>query len=255
MERKVSFDFKKISIYLLLLTIFLNSLIPFSLRAEELDIFAKKNDFDNLPQRPALAVKKVPKMNKSDFLLLDSDETSRREFFDQVAFIGDSLTQGLTMLPALANVPFMAELGLSLAKATEALSTWQPGNIDVVYILLGINDMTYYFMDAPTYAEHYARLLDALDLYFPEVAVVVQGIFPVSNLYSHQSINNSKIKEFNAALEALAQERDIIYLNSGSLFALEDGSLDPNLTFDGLHIYYQCYGAWLGNLQYVYEYS
>lgn len=255
MGQKFSPSFSKVFLNYMVcfLTLFILTSSMFSMQGAE--IREKRNDFQDLPSRPLLKIKKKPEMTKEDFLKLDSEEVSKDEFFTKVAFIGDSVTQGLTMLPAFQGLPFMAELGLSLGQAQIRASSWSPEEAEVIFILLGINDMTYYFMDAELYARHYEELLDVLDQLFPQTQKVVQGIFPVTASYSHPSINNDQINKFNEALKFLAQERDILYVNVGELFSLEDGSLDPNLTFDGLHIYYQCYGSWLAKLHYSYEFS
>jgi len=190
-----------------------------------------------------------------DFLAVDTKTISEDPFFQTTAFIGDSITQGLTLLEGFDTVPIMANLGLTLTKAKNNLEDWQAENIETLFVLLGINDMTYYYMDTETYITLYGELISALRERFPDALLVIQSILPVSNEYYHPRINNETIALFNQALEAFCEQEKIPFINICAPFCLEDGSLNPAMSPDGLHLFYRHYGAWLAQLQYTAEYS
>lgn len=215
----------------------------------------KRDDSLQLPDRPALAIKHKPQRTAQDFLMAETKETSEHSFFQTVAFIGDSITQGLTLLEAFDTRPIMANLGLTLAKAKNNLEDWKADRVETIFILLGINDMTYYDMDTETYITRYDDLLSALRERFPESVLVVQSILPVASTYNHPKINNEIITTFNAALKEYCLQHEVLFAEICQPFCLEDGSLNPNFSPDGLHLFYQYYGAWLAQLEYFVEYS
>ncbi len=228
----------------------------FSFIAEAKASSLQKKDFSsNLPARPALSLKQKPERTALDFLEVDTKIISEDPFFQTTAFIGDSITQGLTLLEGFDSIPIMANLGLTLTKAKNNLEDWQTESIETLFILLGINDMTYYYMDTETYISLYDELITALRERFPDTLLVIQSILPVTHVYDHPRITNETISQFNQALEAFCEQEDLLFVNICEPFCLEDGSLNPDMSSDGLHLFYRHYGAWLAQLQYAVEYS
>jgi len=232
-------------------------LIPFiwtSVEAKTTSL-RKKDHINQLPQRPELALKQKPERTALDFLAMDTQTISEDPFFQTSAFIGDSITQGLTLIEAFDSLPIMANLGLTLTKAKNNLEDWQAEHVETIFILLGINDMTYYYMDTETYIESYGTLISALEARFPKAMIVIQSILPITNDYLHPRITNKTIASYNQALKEYCELEKIHFANISEPFCLEDGSLNPEMSPDGLHLFYRYYGAWLAQLQYVAEYS
>lgn len=217
--------------------------------------FRKKNDALQLPARPALALKLKPTRTALELLAMDTKTVSEDPFFQTSAFIGDSITQGLTLIEAFDSLPIMANLGLTLTKAKNNLGDWQAENIETLFILLGTNDITYYNMDTKTYIEQYGELIVALRERFPEVTIVIQSILPITKDYQHPRMTNEAITSYNIALKSFCELEKLTFVNICIPFCLEDGSLNPEMSPDGLHLFYRYYGAWLAQLQLAAEFS
>jgi len=215
----------------------------------------KKDHINQLPQRPELALKQKPERTTLDFLAMDTQTISEDPFFQTSAFIGDSITKGLSLIEAFDSRPIMANLGLTLTKAKNNLEDWQAEHVETIFILLGINDMTYYYMDTETYIEHYGELISALEARFPEALIIIQSILPITTAYHNPRITNETIASYNQALKEFCELERIPFAYISEPFCLEDGSLNPEMSPDGLHLFYRYYGAWLAQLQYVAEYS
>ena len=56
--------------------------------------------------------------------------------------------------------------------------------------------------------------------------------------------NNININDKNVAAARLADGRDVFYLDCNPLFTDEEGYLQSELTFDGVHLYAQHYDKW-----------
>jgi lysophospholipase L1-like esterase len=232
-------------------------LIPFfwaTAKAETASL-RKKDHFNHLPQRPELALKRKPERSALDFLAMDTQTISEDPFFQTAAFIGDSITKGLSLIEAFDSLPIMANLGLTLTKAKNNLEDWQADHVETIFILLGINDMTYYYMDTETYIARYGELVSALETRFPEALIIIQSILPVTHDYLNPRITNENIASYNQALKEFCEQERIPFANISDPFCLKDGSLNPEMSPDGLHLFYRYYGAWLAQLRYVADYS
>ena len=72
-----------------------------------------------------------------------------------------------------------------------------------------------------------------------DVPIYVQLILPVTDAYEKKSengITNAKQVQFNEKLRALIEEEHVFMLDPLPLFSLEDGTLDPEKTYDGAHL-------------------
>ncbi len=56
--------------------------------------------------------------------------------------------------------------------------------------------------------------------------------------------NNININDKNVASARLANGKDVFYLDCNPLFTDEEGYLQAELTFDGVHLYAQHYDKW-----------
>ncbi|MCE5195945.1 MAG: GDSL-type esterase/lipase family protein [Negativicutes bacterium] len=246
-----------------IITLLLLCLIPLSLWLQADDSFnhaepaaisyLKKDRSAALPERPANPLKPSSAPDVTALPAIDTTEISQDPIFQTTAFIGDSITEGLQILPPFDTVAIMAGRGLTLLQATENLADWQAGNPAAIFILLGINDMNYTSVDAAVYCSRYNDLLDALTQYYPDSTLYVQSILPVTADYASTLINNERITEFNNALKKLCAEKKITYIDISLPFCLADGSLNPEMSPDGLHLYFRQYGVWLGLLKHTLE--
>ena len=64
-----------------------------------------------------------------------------------------------------------------------------------------------------------------------------------------QLVNNARIREYNALLEDLAQEKGCVYLDVASAVSDETGCLRSDWTFDGVHLNPAGCQAWLQYLK------
>ena len=190
------------------------------------------------------------------------------DYFNDTVFIGDSRTVGLIMYTKLSPFDYSA-VGLSInllptkqylrytnedgetetVTCLEALER-EKGNYSSIYLALGLNELGW---DANYYIKVYAKVVAQIRE-ITDVPIYIQLIIPVTAASSEQSsfgITNEKAVEFNNNLRAYAEEQQFFLLDPTGLFALEDGSLDPQYASDGVHLtvnayrellaYYQCH--------------
>ncbi len=173
--------------------------------------------------------------------------------FENAVFIGDSRMAGLILYTRLSPYNFSAT-GVNVTQmrtrqyirmrgddgefinvtCCEALESMK-GDYDSIYISVGINELGWNSSSFIKELKAFIEDVRAID----EVPIYVQLILPVTTEHSETSqfgITNEKAVEFNDKIRKLAEEEQVFLLDPTELFALEDGSLDPERSFDGVHL-------------------
>lgn len=173
-----------------------------------------------------------------------------KSYYDNVLFIGDSLTVGLSMYGNLKNATYFCINGMG---ASEALSKDMSGvtldalldarQYDAVYIMLGINDIG---SKRKSYLSSYSSLVSHVQEKQPNAGIVIQSILAVTSSYTaeHPKFNNDEIRERNVSLAALADGEHIFYLDLNAYFVDAAGNLQDSQARDGLHLKTASYKVW-----------
>ena len=187
---------------------------------------------------------------------IDVDES----YFDDAVFIGDSRVEGLELYSGLNNTTFYAVQGLTIfglmgheyakvgdstVSLREALSRKQ---FKKIYIMVGVNELGTW---TDTFTDAYKEAIDEIRELQPGAVIFIQGIMYVSDDYSkaHDIVNNDNIIDKNNHIAALANGVDIFYLDMNPAITDDSGYLDPDLTWDGVHLQAQYYSLWVDFLK------
>lgn len=189
----------------------------------------------------------------------ENTAAAEMNWLDDAVFIGDSLTYGLSAYEILPADQVLAHTGINpqtiLTSACietengtktvlEVLAEKTPGKI---YIMLGANGVA--FLSSDTVVDCYGQLIDGIRELFPDTAIYLQSILPVTaEKSSDPAYANSKIDQYNAAIEALAVEKEIYYVNVAEALKDENGNLPSDLSSDGMHFGPTIYQMWLDYL-------
>jgi len=116
--------------------------------------------------------------------------------------------------------------------------------------MIGINDLIRGLSDE-TILTIQQQIVRYLRRVHPQAKIVIQSILPHGGqkiTWEKRdrllSIPNSRIRELNQQLKAIAQEEYVSYLDLYPLFADADGNLKTELSSDGLHLSSQGYIIW-----------
>lgn len=170
-----------------------------------------------------------------------------------VVFFGDSITRGGAWANAYPDVNIV-NLGISgdsirgMASRVDMIASVKP---EKVFILGGINSLKDH--NSTKILKQYNDMLAAVQEAVPDAKIYVQSILPISTEKEKECADNSVIDAFNEELEKLAAETGVTYINIHDLYEL-DGSMNPDLTKDGIHLKPQAYDLWYKAIEgYVYE--
>ncbi len=194
------------------------------------------------------------KLDEKEVVYTTVDES----YFDDAVFIGDSRTVGLYDYAGLENTDFFASSGLTIYKLfeepdgkfkdgnwTENIETsLQKKQYKKIYLMIGINEMG--TGDVDYFIEHYKAAVARIHELQPDAIIYLQGIMHVTTERSEEGdyINNEGIRARNECIAELADNEKIFYLDVNSVVCDESGGLNPEYTFDGVHLYAQHIHLW-----------
>ncbi len=173
------------------------------------------------------------------------------DYFDNVLFIGDSLTNGLELFGTLKNASYFCATSATAAGTLadpaldEHLST---RSYDTVYLMLGINEMG---TNPTVYANCMGQLVDLVRSRQPHARICLQTILPVvpELTWSQTVFSVANIQAANNALRQLADSKNIVLVDTYYAFADQDGRMPDGLTRDGVHLHAHNYAIWCDYLR------
>ena len=179
-------------------------------------------------------------------------------YFDDAAFVGDSITEGIGLYGLMSNTTVLAGTSVNLDTVyTREVVKTEEGRITIMdalgqkpyaklYIMLGGNEAR---EDTATFIARYGKLLDDIKALQPDALIYVQSILPVTpgNIYN---LDNDHIDAFNAALLELSREKGVYFVNVAEALKNEKGELPEEASpTDGMHFGPEYYTKWFEYLK------
>lgn len=186
-----------------------------------------------------------------------------KDFFDDVIFIGDSLTGTLYYHRTTSDwqlgssCQIVYKVGYSLRACLDKYvmsleyrdQVMYPEDIiaasgcNKVYFMLGTNDL--YVENVDRAMQHWEDFLPRVREKNPDVKIFIQSIFPMHASSEDHNINNDMIRDYNARLKEFALDNDCIFVDISYIFMAEDGSMADQFSADKfLHLYTECGKKW-----------
>lgn len=178
-------------------------------------------------------------------------------FFSDAAFFGNSLIRGLMLYGGVETAAFFGEQSASVfsvgttknsklsdgtaATLLDALCETQYGKI---YVLLGINEIG---LEVEDFIELYSTVLDEIALREPDAELYIMSLTPITEEKSQDEslFTEERVLEYNAALRALAEQRQCWYVDLVEALAGPDGYLPKEVAMtDGIHLLRETYPLW-----------
>ena len=172
-----------------------------------------------------------------------------------VVFVGDSITDGCDLslyypdLDAYNRGISGDTTGGVLNRMKVSVYDLQPS---VVVLLVGTNDYERAFNHSNEHIlSNYRKILEKIKTHCPSTRVVVQSVYPISDVsfHDHYKYGHGRIKELNRELSSLSQEFGYVYADVFSLLESENEEMDMRYSEDGLHpndVGYRVVSAYLG---------
>ena len=181
-------------------------------------------------------------------------------YFENIAFLGDSRTQGFQLYSGLKTGTYYTAVGATVesvfTKKVETESGKMPlldamakQDFDKIYVMLGVNELGW--NGTEIYHNQYAKLIDRLRQDHPDSEIVLQTLIPVSAKQEAKKsyVNNTRIAAYNEVIRQLAEEKQCPYVDVASAMTDEQGCLRSDWTSDGVHLNTKGCKAWLEYLR------
>lgn len=179
------------------------------------------------------------------------------DYFADAVFLGNSRTEGLALYSGLDTPVYLHSVGASVYSVlNHKTEETEEGKITLMdrldqlefaklYIMLGVNELGW--AEPEKYERYYGEILERVRENHPEARIALQSILPVSRRQEAKKtyVNNSRIGEYNAVVEKLAEEWGCTYLDVAAAVADEEGFLPSEFTDDGVHMNIRGCKAWL----------
>lgn len=185
-------------------------------------------------------------------------ETVTESYFDDALFIGDSRTVGIKKYTDLGNASFYSETGMSIYNLFDkkllepTISDEKKSLEDVltentygkIYLMVGINELGRGTAD--TYFAEYSKVVERIRQLQPEAIIFIEGNMNVTKEKSDNDpiFNNVNIGIRNAKIAALANQKDIFYIDINEAVTDDEGYLMDEYTFDDVHLKAKYYSIW-----------
>jgi len=183
-------------------------------------------------------------------------------YFADVAFLGDSRTEGFHLYSGLKEGTYFFAVGATV-ESVFTKNVWGPeenkiplldamakdGPYGKIYVMLGVNELGW--GKTEVFREQYTKVIERLRTDHPEAEIIIQSVFPVSARQEAKKtyVNNARIQTYNEVIMAMAEELDCFYVNMSEAVVGEDGCLRSELTSDGVHLNIKGCKLWLEYLK------
>ena len=161
--------------------------------------------------------------------------------FEDVVFLGDSITEYLREANILNPSSVLAQKGEHVNQANKHLSEIKNLKPKEIVVLYGANDINAYSPEK--YKEEYVKLINEIKKVSPSSTIYLQAPLPVNEA---KTVNkDSRINNENVKL--LTQKTKQVASITGAKFLSSDGLVTSDSLFeqDGVHFKYEFYKNWL----------
>jgi lysophospholipase L1-like esterase len=171
-------------------------------------------------------------------------------------FIGDSITEGWEGAGTNVWREFYGQrkainFGVSGDRTQHVLWRFEQGQLDgikakVAIVMIGTNNTVSQDNSEGEILEGVTAIVDQIRRRQPDAKIILLGIFPRGQTFSAQ---RGKILQVNQALAKLDDDKNVFYLDFGSQFIENDGSISKSIMPDFLHPNETGYRIWANAIE------
>lgn len=182
-------------------------------------------------------------------------------YFADAVFIGDSRMEGFHIQSGITQGTFLTGVGMDSSNIFDnAYVATANGNITVfqalynnsfkkMYLMLGTNELGY--PDFEEFRANYTLCLRELRKMMPNALFYVCAVPYVeeAKVETGEYVNNTNINTVNQIIFEICQTQHYYFLNPNEVLSDGNGSLAPDATSDGIHMYPEYCAKWLDYLK------
>ena len=152
--------------------------------------------------------------------------------------LGDSVAQGFAEYDILNASSVAAKIGVHLDGLDEQISKVKELSPGILFLYLGMNDVTATNGDTDRFVSEYKAVLARLREEVPDAHIFVNSIFPVQEKALKEEPLLEKIPEYNDALRELCDSQTVAFIDNTELVS------EWYYEQDGIHFKADFYPVW-----------
>ena len=175
--------------------------------------------------------------------ILQLEEWNKPDFkawFADSAIVGDSIIRA-SLLYGWMDSSVYAKGGVSISADLELLDEVEAAHPGYIFLAFGSNDVGKTKGKTNIFIKRYRGCLERLQASLPDAIIYIVAIPPVNEKALSRRSVYAKIPEYNAALQELAKEMGVFFLDTGFLLESKPELYDA----DGIHPKRNYYPLWL----------
>lgn len=191
------------------------------------------------------------KTSNFEFQTLNSLSLPEHIRQNDIVFLGDSLTESFDLQKHfgrndLRNRGMSGDLTDHVLYRLEEITNAKPAK---VFLMIGINDI-YQGSEPDHILSNMERILNEFRQKTPVTNLLVQSILPINRnkLFVEKSIN-TKIYQVNFRLKSICENKQVTFIDIHPDFLNNNGEMDEDYTFDGVHLSEAGYILWAELIQ------
>ena len=130
---------------------------------------------------------------------------------------------------------------MGVLQRLEDIVSSQPAKI---FIAIGINNFIHYQQSPNEISADYKKILTKIRDRSSQTEIIIQSVLPINRTKSGLNISDRDIWQLNSALQELATEYSLTYIDVFSHLADAQQQLNECYTLDGVHLNGQAYSIW-----------
>lgn len=103
-----------------------------------------------------------------------------------------------------------------------------------IFLLVGVNDLM--FLPLSKIEDFYEKIVARIVSETPTTQLYLESILPIHNDLRRNGMKNEDIDALNKAIEQLANKYHLTYIDLNSKLKNREGSLQTELSLDGIHL-------------------
>jgi len=157
---------------------------------------------------------------------------------EKIFLIGNSIIASADWPDLLNNINAvnLGSPGITTLDAVMNVEKLLPENPKSAFIMLGVNDIK---VKAPweVVYQNFYNLIYTFKSLSPKTKIFIISVLPTNYLnFNKYDIDNSEIINLNKSLKNMSNKYNLNFINCYEDFLNQNGDLDENLTYDGLHL-------------------
>lgn len=190
----------------------------------------------------------------------NSHYKQRMVFFNEIStrkkaivFLGNSITEAgdwADIVPEkyILNRGISGDVSFGVIARLNELLAKKPSKI---FLVIGVNDLKR-GIPKDVIVQNYRKIVNHIKQRSPKTELLLQSVLPINEslLIDHfKAVKNEDIQDLNSALQEIARENSLHYVDLWNVLADEQGQLKAHFTPDGVHLKPIAYVTWVKYLK------